>query len=334
MSMDDLKSPRVFITLVLGITVLLTALFGALYLYRFSQGLKAQSSKEALLSAQIFAESLASDEQNDQLRMVTQAFVQGDVLYAQIIRGGQVAAERRAEAALGLELPVENFSGHLTQREGRLKDGTPYLDILRPFTAEPSTFAATAPDYVRAGFSLKEMAGTLKGETLTVIGVGLLSIFAISLFCGVYWFIFRRLGYVKASAHQGSSAEPSTDRGNAAAQREPVRAGLLQIDPGSKEVRLRENQVDLSPKEYELVSLLASEPGRVFSTREILQKIWPEGHAATAKDVKQYVYLLRKKLELDPEHPQVIVTVRGFGYKLSPYEPTSRSNFDFLLILF
>jgi DNA-binding winged helix-turn-helix (wHTH) protein len=315
--MDNLKSPRVFITLVLGITILLTILFGALYLYRFSQGLRAQSIKEALLSAQIFAESLSSDEQPNQLRMVTQAFVQGDVLYAQIVRGGNVAVEKRAEAALELELPVENFSGDLTQRERRLKDGTPYLDILRPFTGESSALAGTAPDYVRAGFSLREMEGLLKGESLTVVGVGLLIIIVMGLFCGAYGLIFRGVKYASAPHPQGFPAEFSTDSANVASKRELVRAGSLQIDPMSKEVRLRENQVDLSPKEYELVSLLASEPGRVFSTREILQKIWTEGNGATAKDVKQYIYLLRKKLESDPEHPQVIVTVRGFGYKLT-----------------
>jgi len=90
----------------------------------------------------------------------------------------------------------------------------------------------------------------------------------------------------------------------------------LVVDNAGKRVFLNGTEVKLSPKEYELVRLLASEPGRVFSNEEILQAVWTGRHWATAQDVKQYIYFVRKKLEADPENPQFIVTVRGFGYKL------------------
>jgi two-component system phosphate regulon response regulator PhoB len=92
--------------------------------------------------------------------------------------------------------------------------------------------------------------------------------------------------------------------------------GDLVIDDASKQVTMRGQKVELSPKEYELLRLLAREPGRVFSHEEILSQVWTDSHLATAQDVKQYVYFLRQKLEVNPSEPQFILTVRGFGYKL------------------
>ena len=91
----------------------------------------------------------------------------------------------------------------------------------------------------------------------------------------------------------------------------------LEIDDTRKVVILRGKEVALSPKEYALVGLLSSEPGRVFSRQEILSRLWPDNRYATSQDVQKYVYLLRKKLEDDPSHPRFILTVRGFGYRLA-----------------
>ncbi len=100
--------------------------------------------------------------------------------------------------------------------------------------------------------------------------------------------------------------------------RPPVlQRGPLEIDDRRKEVRLRGKRVELSPKEYELLKLLASEPGRVFSDREILARVWPEGGLASSTDVKRYIHLLRRKVEEDPKNPKLILTVKGFGYKLA-----------------
>jgi DNA-binding response OmpR family regulator len=72
----------------------------------------------------------------------------------------------------------------------------------------------------------------------------------------------------------------------------------------------------LTPKEYELLKLLAREPGRVFTNEEIINCLW-DGGRATSTDVKQYIYHLRNKIERDPQDPQLIQNIKGFGYKLS-----------------
>lgn len=90
------------------------------------------------------------------------------------------------------------------------------------------------------------------------------------------------------------------------------------IDDTRKTVWVQEREVSLSPKEYSLLKLLTSKPGQVFSSEEILAHVWPqEGSYAGIQDVQKYVYLLRKKIENDPTHPEILLTVRGFGYQIA-----------------
>lgn len=96
-----------------------------------------------------------------------------------------------------------------------------------------------------------------------------------------------------------------------------IEVGPLVIDDEKKEVTLDGEAVELSPKEYELLSFLASKPGKVFSQEEILRNVWPESAYAGTEDVKKYIYLLRNKLAKQAEGRELVVTVRGFGYKLN-----------------
>jgi DNA-binding response OmpR family regulator len=89
------------------------------------------------------------------------------------------------------------------------------------------------------------------------------------------------------------------------------------IDDDRKQALVRGQPVALSPKEFDLLRLLASRPGKVFSTDEILAAVWPDRDAAAAEDVKKYVHMLRNKIEQDPAEPRIIVTARGFGYRFA-----------------
>ena len=91
----------------------------------------------------------------------------------------------------------------------------------------------------------------------------------------------------------------------------------FQIDQRNKCVFLKGQKVDLTPKEFELIELLLTDVDRIFMTDEIISHLWPENKRATKSDLYQYMHLLRKKIEKDPNNPQWIVTVKGFGYKLN-----------------
>jgi DNA-binding response OmpR family regulator len=96
-----------------------------------------------------------------------------------------------------------------------------------------------------------------------------------------------------------------------------LQVGPLSIDDKNKQVRLGEQEIALSPREYDLLKLLASEPGRVFSDEDIIKNVWPAGSSASSTDVKRYIYLLRKKIEQNPQEAKLIQTVPGFGYRLA-----------------
>jgi DNA-binding response OmpR family regulator len=95
-----------------------------------------------------------------------------------------------------------------------------------------------------------------------------------------------------------------------------IEVGRIHIDDRSKTVTVGDVRLALSPKEYCLLKLLASEPGRVFSSDEIIAQLWPDSHRAAASDVKQYVHLLRGKLDKTRQLSDPIENIKGFGYRL------------------
>jgi DNA-binding response OmpR family regulator len=91
----------------------------------------------------------------------------------------------------------------------------------------------------------------------------------------------------------------------------------FKLDHISKCLFLSGQRISLTPKEFELIELLLTDVDRVFTTEEIITHLWPESDRATKADLYQYMHLLRRKIEKDPLNPIWILTVKGFGYKLS-----------------
>ena len=95
---------------------------------------------------------------------------------------------------------------------------------------------------------------------------------------------------------------------------------LLIVDGASGEIWVNRNTVSLSPKEQALFNLLYRNAGRACSKQEIAEAAWPEYRAEVYDyQIESLVKRLREKLEPDPRHPVLIVTVRGRGYKLIIY---------------
>ena len=92
--------------------------------------------------------------------------------------------------------------------------------------------------------------------------------------------------------------------------------GRLEIDPVRHTVRVEGEPVRLTPSEFKLLALLAGEPERVFTRREIMQHQWDSSYVGDQRACDIHVSNLRRKLERDPDEPEQLVTVRGVGYKL------------------
>jgi two-component system, OmpR family, response regulator RegX3 len=95
------------------------------------------------------------------------------------------------------------------------------------------------------------------------------------------------------------------------------RVGAIRVDLVRHLVTVDGAQVRLTPSEYKILTLLAAEPGRVFSRREILQHLWDSSYVGDERACDVHLSNLRRKLERDPAAPERVVTVRGAGYALS-----------------
>ena len=95
-----------------------------------------------------------------------------------------------------------------------------------------------------------------------------------------------------------------------------IKIGNLEIDIARHRASLSAKALELSPKEFDLITFLAMNKGLVFSREQLLEKVWGYDFAGDTRTVDVHIRWLRQKIEADPAHPQKLVTVRGTGYKL------------------
>ena len=95
-----------------------------------------------------------------------------------------------------------------------------------------------------------------------------------------------------------------------------IQVGSVRIDLARHDVRVDDEGVRLTPSEYKLLVMLAEEPGRVFTRRQIMEHLWESHWVGDEHAADVHVSNLRRKIERDPANPERVVTVRGFGYKL------------------
>jgi DNA-binding response OmpR family regulator len=96
---------------------------------------------------------------------------------------------------------------------------------------------------------------------------------------------------------------------------EPLKAGVLQLDLDRREARVNGRSLELTYVEFELLRTLVAQPGKVFSRRALLQAIWGDSAYREPRTIDVHVRHLREKVEEDPSEPELILTVRGAGYR-------------------
>lgn len=136
-----------------------------------------------------------------------------------------------------------------------------------------------ADDYLTKPFSLAELLARVKA-------------------------LLRRADLLRAAQSAGQ-AQPGT-----------LRNGDLEILPTKRQVRYRNELLDFTALEFDLLLHFASHPGHVFSRAQLLNAVWGYTHDGYEHTVTTHINRLRAKLEADPMRPQLILTVRGAGYKM------------------
>jgi len=105
--------------------------------------------------------------------------------------------------------------------------------------------------------------------------------------------------------------------GGAAAPAEVIRAGELSLDRARFKVNLPDREVTLTPSEFEILAVMAAQPGRVFSRAQLLTAAHGIAFESYERAIDSHIRNLRRKLQLDAEGPEYIQTVHGVGYKFT-----------------
>jgi DNA-binding response OmpR family regulator len=195
------------------------------------------------------------------------------------IEGVQAALNDHPDVVI-LDLMLPKMDGLGVCRE--LREKAPYIPILM-VTAKDDVVDKVlglemgADDYITKPFSLRELEARIKS-------------------------VLRRV----------RTGAGSTDGANEEA---PITRGKLRIDPSKREVMVGERQVELTPKEFDLLRLFATNPGRVFPRKYLLEKIWDYTYEGYDRTIDSHINRLRAKIEDNPENPQMVLTVWGIGYK-------------------
>jgi DNA-binding response OmpR family regulator len=96
-----------------------------------------------------------------------------------------------------------------------------------------------------------------------------------------------------------------------------IRFAELEIDTDKRKVMLNENRIDLSPKEFDLIRLLASNPGKSYSRKHLLNLVWGYDFEGYEHTVNSHINRLRGKIEKDISNPKFILTTWGVGYRFN-----------------
>jgi DNA-binding response OmpR family regulator len=203
----------------------------------------------------------------------------------QAVADGPAALASQAEAAsdlLILDLMMPGLDGLEVCKALRARGRTTPILMLTAKATELDRVLGLelgADDYLTKPFSLAELLARVKA-------------------------LLRRADLQRAAA-QGQAGQAGT-----------VRNGELEILPAKRRVLLRGTPVDCTALEFDLLLHFASHPGHVYSRSQLLNAVWGYTHDGYEHTVTTHINRLRAKLEADPMRPQIILTVRGAGYKM------------------
>ncbi len=132
-------------------------------------------------------------------------------------------------------------------------------------------------------------------------------------------YITKPFNPVEVSARVRSQLRRYMQLGAGSMRQEVLRCGGIELDDTEKKVLLDGEEVALTPTEYEILKLLMQHPGKVFSPREIYQKIWNDLPYGSENTVAVHIRHIREKLEINPAEPRYLKVVWGQGYKCEKF---------------
>jgi two-component system, OmpR family, response regulator RegX3 len=192
---------------------------------------------------------------------------------------GKVAAGEPGFDLLILDIMMPGRSGLDICRDVRARSAVPII-LLTAKDAEVDKVVGLevgADDYVTKPFSVRELIGRVRA-------------------------LLRRR---------------ELDRSSTAREGKTIEAGPVRIDLARHLVSIRGEPVNLTRSEFQVLRLLADSPGQVFSRLEIMEELWQSEFDGDVRACDVHISNLRQKIETDPQEPELVLTVRGVGYRLA-----------------
>lgn len=290
-----------------GVLTILTVTIVLVFALRTQRVAVMDVQTQSLLTIEAFAqaaEAWISRGDLETISRVADLMLSGSSLYVQVVHGNTALVERVDTSWQGLAPPLQT-SVPPSESSGRFRrdHSVWYVDALVPL---PSAGIPPNPGYVRAGIDVGFVRDRVVAANLRTAGLA-----------AIGWAVCLA-AFLALMKRPGSTVPEERTDGTSAI----LRHGGLAIDTASVEVTVDGKRVRLTPKQFELVSLLAAAQGRVVSDQEIIARLWPESPYADSNDVRQCVYKLRRRMNsVHPGTQERIDNVKGFGYRLLAMEP-------------
>ena len=177
------------------------------------------------------------------------------------------------------------------------------LDIMMP-----QMDGITAMSKIREKFNMPIILLTAKSEDQDKI---------LGLNIGADDYITKPFNPLEVAARVGSQLRRYTKLGSGTAAGGKLTVGSIELDNDTKTVTVDGNEVNLTPKEFDILKLLMEQPGKVFAPKEIYRKVWgEESLSAGDNTVAVHIRHLREKIEITPNDPRYIKAIFGQGYKI------------------
>lgn len=277
--------------------------------------LVARAIEQSYLSSISFAEAAETwmrANASETLHRVVQLMLLGGSVYVEIVMDGKVLYQEPGKGSLAPDVASVLFTADRIRPGGTLRETADGLliDSIVPITPTSTSESGDGfRHYIRVCSKADYLRAQLRQSVTRIAGVVGGSYGGMALLTGLLLNLLTRAGLVRLSWKRETEQEDPSECFK-------IREGPLTIDTAVRSVTLHEQAIDLPPKPYELLLMLAEENGGAVSEERMLEALWSESPYADSNDIRQCIYQLRRRLDaVLPKAGRCIANVRGFGYR-------------------